>query len=139
MMWASATLPSAMGGVRGETQPGLFVAGADEHRDVVPAGAVLAGGVDSVGQPLDGLVDEAGEVDLIADPQAAAFGRVGDLVFDDVVAVLVDAGRRKTAHEFCPWSSRRRRASEMPDARAGPGPRHQRSPRPGADGGGLQD
>jgi len=67
---------------------------------------VLAGGVDSVGQPLHGLVDQAGEqVDqhgLIADPQAAAFGQGGDGVVDDVVAVLIDAGRGKAAHELCP-------------------------------------
>ena len=69
---------------------------------------------------------------LIADPQAAAFGQVGNpFVFDDVVAVLVDAGRRKAAHEFCPVGPADDvEHQKCPMREPGPGPRHQRSPRP---------
>ena len=61
-----------------EAQLGFVGAGADQGGDVVPGGAVEVGGGDGLGEPAEGLVDEAGEqvdeYELVAEVEAAPLG-----------------------------------------------------------------
>src|SRR2546421_12944927 len=105
--------PSAVGDWRvgAVAQFGLVGAGGQCGGDVVPAGSVLAGLGDLLGEHPFGLVDEAGEQgdggEGVAEPCFAAFGELIEGVVDQVVGVVAAAwrdGGHGLGHGFSPWS-----------------------------------